>query len=270
MRELRKVAGVARSRDRFHRRTRASPADRFDLPSRRCEREREVSSPAPSVSLGPLPILVVEDDPDMNDAICYVLETDGFQPVGLPNGAEALDYLVRTGRALPSLILLDLAMPIMNGWELRARLEGDPALAAIPVIILSAFVEDAAHPGPHRTEVHLSKPFGAETLLLCVHRLVGPRPDVPPARVYEDLICHVSEDEAFIEFFVGESDPFPLFQLAVGRFNWRVVRDIAAGSIHANLGEPSPHAVRLLTLSRNWGGREIFRDRGEIRLPGDP
>ncbi|MDQ2977664.1 MAG: response regulator, partial [Acidobacteriota bacterium] len=119
------------------------------------------------------PVLVVEDDPDMAEAICYLLETDGFSPVAFGNGADALDYLTRGDRALPSLILLDLGMPVMNGWELRTRLEGDAELAAIPVIVVSAFVEDAAHAGPHGTEVHLAKPFGAETLLLCVHRLVG-------------------------------------------------------------------------------------------------
>jgi two-component system, chemotaxis family, chemotaxis protein CheY len=216
------------------------------------------------------PVLVVEDDPDMAEAICYLLETDGFSPVAFGNGADALDYLTRGDRALPSLILLDLGMPVMNGWELRSRLEGDAELAAIPVIVVSAFVEDAAHAGPHGTEVHLAKPFGAETLLLCVHRLVGPKLDAAPARVYEDLICRISKDEGFVEFLIGESDPFPLFRLSVGHFDWRIRREISAGFIHATLGEPADREHRVLTLSRSWGGGEVFRVREQIRLPSDP
>ncbi|HXM78273.1 MAG TPA: hypothetical protein VOA00_03480, partial [Thermoanaerobaculia bacterium] len=73
-----------------------------------------------------------------------------------------------------------------------------------------------------------------------------------------------------VEFLIGESDPFPLFRLSVGHFDYRILREISAGFIHASLGEPSDRAHRVLTLSRSWGGGEVFQVREQIRLPSDP
>jgi CheY-like chemotaxis protein len=81
-------------------------------------------------------ILLVEDDFDLRDALIPILEYEGHQVVGAANGREALDRL-RSG-AKPSLILLDLMMPVMNGAEFRAEQLRDPALASIPVVVVSA------------------------------------------------------------------------------------------------------------------------------------
>jgi CheY-like chemotaxis protein len=81
-------------------------------------------------------ILLVEDDFDMRDALIPILEYEGHRVVGAANGREALDQL-RAGPK-PSLILLDLMMPVMNGTEFRAELLRDPALASIPVVVVSA------------------------------------------------------------------------------------------------------------------------------------
>jgi CheY-like chemotaxis protein len=82
-------------------------------------------------------ILIVDDDPGIREALTMILEDDGYRVVSAANGRSALDLLQQSDR-LPQLILLDLMMPVMNGWELHAALREDISLAAIPVIMLSA------------------------------------------------------------------------------------------------------------------------------------
>ena len=81
-------------------------------------------------------ILVVEDDADVREAIVSGLEHAGFEVVAAADGKMALD-LLRHG-IVPRAIILDLMMPVMDGWEFRRHQLADPTLAAIPVIVLSA------------------------------------------------------------------------------------------------------------------------------------
>lgn len=81
-------------------------------------------------------ILVVEDDEDLRDSVCSLLEADGFRAVGVFNGLEALQYLQAHGP--PCVILLDLMMPGMSGGEFRARQLADTHLARVPTIVVSA------------------------------------------------------------------------------------------------------------------------------------
>src|SRR5262245_30022682 len=83
----------------------------------------------------PKSVLIVEDDPDVLEAMCFILENAGYLVATATNGAEALDCL-RT-EAPPRLILLDLMMPIMDGWHFRSEQARDEKLAAIPVVILT-------------------------------------------------------------------------------------------------------------------------------------
>jgi len=82
------------------------------------------------------PILVVEDDDLLREAMVVELESHGFPVRTATNGEEALFALQRSPR--PSLIMLDLMMPVMDGWKFRAHQLEDPDLASIPVIVLSA------------------------------------------------------------------------------------------------------------------------------------
>ena len=79
-------------------------------------------------------VLVVEDDVDLGDVVSMVLDAAGYSPVVAKDGREALTQL-RTCR--PRVILLDLMMPGMNGWELRAAQPRDPLLAKIPVVVMT-------------------------------------------------------------------------------------------------------------------------------------
>src|SRR5919201_836869 len=81
-------------------------------------------------------ILLVEDEPSTRDAMTLVLELQGYKVVGAADGQQALDHLRGDGR--PCIILLDLMMPVLDGWGFRAQQQQDPALAAIPVIVVSA------------------------------------------------------------------------------------------------------------------------------------
>ena len=80
-------------------------------------------------------VLVVDDDPNLVRLMSKFLTLEGFAPVPAANGAEALKYLRGGGRA--SVILLDLRMPVMDGWTFRREQRGDPGLADIPIVVLS-------------------------------------------------------------------------------------------------------------------------------------
>ena len=81
-------------------------------------------------------VLVVEDDEDIRADLTAILRVKGFAVDEAANGKDALAQL-RDGVSQPCLIVLDLMMPVMNGWELRAAMLADPALAAIPVVVVS-------------------------------------------------------------------------------------------------------------------------------------
>src|SRR5262249_41049407 len=81
--------------------------------------------------------MVVEDDPDVLDALREVLEDQGYQTVGAENGKAALE-LLSSRRPKPGVILLDLMMPVMDGRAFCAAQQEDPVLKTIPVIVLTA------------------------------------------------------------------------------------------------------------------------------------
>ena len=81
-------------------------------------------------------ILVVDDDPDIRDSLREVLEDEGYNTVCVANGREALNYL-RSGKR-PCVILLDLMMPVMDGWQFRREQKQDVAFADIPLIVITA------------------------------------------------------------------------------------------------------------------------------------
>jgi two-component system, chemotaxis family, chemotaxis protein CheY len=81
-------------------------------------------------------ILVVDDDPDVREVLQQFLTLEGYEVSTAANGREALERL-HTGQ-LPGLILLDLMMPEMDGFAFRAQQRSDPALAPIPVVIITA------------------------------------------------------------------------------------------------------------------------------------
>jgi CheY-like chemotaxis protein len=82
-------------------------------------------------------ILVVDDDAALRNTLVEILEEEGYRATAASNGMEALEVL-RTSEAPPAVILLDMMMPVMDGWTFRAEQQRDPRLSEIPVVIFSA------------------------------------------------------------------------------------------------------------------------------------
>jgi DNA-binding response OmpR family regulator len=81
-------------------------------------------------------VLLIEDDVGTRISLARALELEGYFVIRSPNGKDALN-VIRTGPK-PSLIILDLMLPVMDGWQFRKEQEADPGLATIPVILVSA------------------------------------------------------------------------------------------------------------------------------------
>jgi len=113
-------------------------------------------------------ILLIEDDSDLADAIVEVLQTEGYRVSYASDGREALATLAKGN--LPDLILLDLMMPKMNGWEFRAAQLGDRRLAKIPVVVLSATGERSR---PIDAKLVLRKPVTLDALLGAIAMFTG-------------------------------------------------------------------------------------------------
>jgi CheY-like chemotaxis protein len=109
-------------------------------------------------------IMIIEDDVSIRDMLHEILSDEGYTTMMAGDGRQGLE-LLRESEPVPDLILLDLAMPVMSGWELLTTLDDDPQLASIPVVILSADTSVAKQQrfGP-RIPV-LSKPVDLDVLL---------------------------------------------------------------------------------------------------------
>jgi two-component system chemotaxis response regulator CheY len=112
-------------------------------------------------------LMVIDDDPDVLEAMQLALEMSGYRVETVNDGREALARL--QGGSRPFLILLDLMMPHMSGLEFRAAQTGDPALAQIPVVVLSGDHARKAKSAAMGVE-GLMKPIELEKLLATVHR----------------------------------------------------------------------------------------------------
>jgi DNA-binding response OmpR family regulator len=107
-------------------------------------------------------VLVVEDDADVLDGMVVALQTQGYRVLTARDGARALTVLAGT-RA--DVILLDLTMPIMSGWEFLEARVADPQLAATPVIVVSAARDVSADSDTPPWDAVIEKPFGIELLV---------------------------------------------------------------------------------------------------------
>ncbi|MCO5166769.1 MAG: response regulator [Planctomycetes bacterium] len=118
-------------------------------------------------------ILLVEDDPGIREALCELLTDSGYRAAAAADGQDAIRLLEGDGRA-PCLVLLDLMMPGMNGWEFRRWLAGRPELAQVPVVLLSAHANLPAEARALDVAAFLRKPIDVDRMLDTVASLCGP------------------------------------------------------------------------------------------------
>jgi CheY-like chemotaxis protein len=115
-------------------------------------------------------ILVVDDDPDVLASLCDALESEGYEVGGAHDGIEALEAI---SERRPDLIVTDLLMPTMTGFELLAALHDSPELATIPTLIITA-ARSAEAQATAGASVVLPKPLDLDRLLRAVSAYAGP------------------------------------------------------------------------------------------------
>jgi CheY-like chemotaxis protein len=118
-----------------------------------------------------LTVLLVEDDTDIREAVGEVLADHGYQVVTAGHGAAALEQLRDGSR--PDVILLDIMMPVMDGATFRAAQKADPALAAIPVVVMTALASAKDAPEWGDVAAFPTKPIKLDALLAAVARVAS-------------------------------------------------------------------------------------------------
>jgi len=107
-------------------------------------------------------VLIIEDDPDIREDLAELLRARGYTVATASNGREALEGL-RDGNH-PRVILLDLMMPIMNGWDFRTHMLQDAGLAGIPVVLLSGAADVQQHAAALHAADFMTKPIKLDRL----------------------------------------------------------------------------------------------------------
>jgi CheY-like chemotaxis protein len=115
-------------------------------------------------------ILIVEDDADIRETLQHLLEASGYRAAPASNGQVALDLIDTMGS--PCLILLDLMVPVMDGWAFLSALDQNERLADVPIVIVSAYTDKVA--SLERAQQILKKPVDIHALMAVVRQHCGP------------------------------------------------------------------------------------------------
>jgi DNA-binding response OmpR family regulator len=118
-------------------------------------------------------VVCIEDEPEMIDLVRLILGRKGFTVIGANGGIEGLETVKRER---PDLVLLDLMMPDMDGWEVYQQMKADDDLRNIPVVVVTAKAQSIDKVlGLHIAKVddYITKPFGPQELLESVEKIIG-------------------------------------------------------------------------------------------------
>jgi two-component system response regulator VicR len=121
----------------------------------------------------PKRVVCIEDEPEMIDLVRLILGRKGFIVIGANGGVEGLETVQRER---PDLVLLDLMMPDMDGWEVYQQMKAEPELKGIPVVVVTAKAQSIDKVlGLHIAKVddYITKPFGPQELLESVEKILG-------------------------------------------------------------------------------------------------
>jgi CheY-like chemotaxis protein len=122
------------------------------------------------IDMAPSTILLAEDDLEIRDVVQDLLEEIGCDVIPARTGKQALDFLANDPRSPPDMVILDLMMPLVTGWQVLEVIQRDPALARVPVVVLTAATQDR----PSGVAALLQKPFQVDDLLETIQRLLQP------------------------------------------------------------------------------------------------
>ena len=125
------------------------------------------------MSANPIRVVCIEDEPDMIDLVRLILAPQGFEVVGASNGAEGL-RLVESLR--PALVLLDLMMPNMDGWEVYQRMKANDEMNKIPVIVITAkaqSIDKMLGLRIAKVDDYITKPFGPTQLIKSIEKVLA-------------------------------------------------------------------------------------------------
>ena len=132
--------------------------------------ESSVTGSAPGRSRGPRKtVLVIEDDPDSREVFADLLRGEGHRVVAVGSGAAGMAYL--RAEEPPSVILLDMLMPEMDGWQFRRVQQADPELGKIPVVVVSALKMVERSAMRFGAAAFLGKPVAPEDLIGTIARV---------------------------------------------------------------------------------------------------
>lgn len=123
------------------------------------------------MAVAPLRILVVDDDPSLRENLAEALEDEGFAVSLAENGARALEVL--EAGPLPGIVLLDLIMPGMDGWELVRRIRAEARWAGVRLVVTSGLAEVEEDGERGQADAFLPKPFRLERLLETLQTVRG-------------------------------------------------------------------------------------------------
>ena len=111
--------------------------------------------------MGTKKVLLVEDDLDVRDLLQDFLEAKGYDVIPAGTGKQALDFLMLDGGSPPDIVILDLMMPLVTGWQVLERMRNHPLLARVPVVVLTAATADK----PSGASALVRKPFHPDLLV---------------------------------------------------------------------------------------------------------
>ena len=124
-------------------------------------------------------VLLVDDYPDAREMYTEYLEFSGFDVIGAANGMEALE---RANAQVPDIILMDLSLPVMDGWETTRRLKADERTAGIPVVALTGHALAAVSEGAKQAgcDAFVTKPCLPEDLVKQIRKMLGALVEAEP------------------------------------------------------------------------------------------
>ncbi len=118
-------------------------------------------------------VVCIDDKEEMVDLLTFILKTNGFEGLGAESGLEGLALIAS---AKPDLVLLDIMMPDMNGWEVYKRMKADEYMRTIPVIVVSALaqpIDILLAMKIAEVDDYITKPFSPDDLVSSIHKVLA-------------------------------------------------------------------------------------------------